>query len=324
MANRPIDSSMAINRPEKIKIREEWGNIALTELSMLSGKHRPLYVTLSGAEGKDIEVLIQNGVLKRTENGAISSDDQWKVIAIEKNGPAASELRSKYPGLDIRNDDVINLIHGCSETSFPNRGDDNFNLWTAQIINLDYNSRFEGKLENGRGLYEIAQTLKKISAIQHEMKNSRWSILLTLNANIELTQSCWSEVKQTLNDNLTSVDKFKEDFSKILPLDAGGRVNCDLLCKIKTDATLQQKLIVALVPKFFMQKIRDHRWEVSEIKSFVYGNNTSGRARMSSWVITLQKPDQVKSDDQCYSENVSKILSNCFQIQDDGTLVDFS
>ena len=322
MPNRGVDRAMMQERPEKTTIRERWIEIiAEVEKQIRTDKKSPLYVTLAGAEGKDIECLINRGIIKKTETGAISTDDKWKVVAIEKNGPTATELRRKYPGLDVRDEDVLSLIRGNAETLFPNPNHKDYHLWKAPVINLDYNSMLKGEVKNGKVVFEVTQTLKKISTIHHEAgSESQWYILLTLNANINLDNDCWREIKQTLKDNMSSVVEFKKDLSSLIPLNESDDIDCDTIKKIKKESKLQQNLLLALIPKYFSQRIRDQRWEFKDVISFAYGNNTAGRARMASWIICIEKPQDLKTDEQCYQENVGKILKDCSFIDDNGKM----
>lgn len=324
MTRRPIDRAMAEERLEKATIREIWLKFIQSVPQKNANQDHPLYVTLSGAEGKDIEGLVHHGILKKTENGAISADDEWKVVAIEKNGPAATKLRKKFPGLKVIHDDVLELIGGTSETSFPEDRSDDSKLWLADVINLDYNSTFSGSIQNGRGLFSVAQTLKKIATIQHQYGKQSWCLLVTLNATLNLEDDCWGEIQRILNDNFNSVEEFREAFSKLVPLSADSEINSDILEEIKGNCDLQQKLLMAFLPKIFAQKIRDYRWKFDVEHALVYGDNSYRQARMASWIICLKKPESPITDEACYQKNVKDIMKNCSKIESTGCLTPFS
>ncbi|MCY4046795.1 MAG: hypothetical protein OXF42_01610 [Candidatus Dadabacteria bacterium] len=322
MSPRRIDTAMARKRPEKNYIRNEWVKIVKNIQEKRSDTGVPLYVTLSGREGKDIDCLIKHGILEQTETGAIRDKDTWKVVAIEKNGPAATELRRKFPGLDVRNDDVLDLICGPGEISYPNSdNEDEIKLWKASVVNLDYDSSLKMTLEGRSVRFGVIQTLKKISAIQNECTSGEWYIFLTLNATLNFGAEHWNYIKETLNDNLRQVPRFRDDFfTKIIVQKGLTQIEDSIITNIKSCSSLQQKLLLSLVPKLLAQKTRDHMWAISVNQSFMYGDNADNGARMTSWIINFKKPlnSKINTDDQCYKQNVSGILANTVRLDSKG------
>src|SRR5690242_12319854 len=99
---RPIDAAMAADRPAKKTIRAKWIDKVQEKEPDLQIDNSPLYLTMPGAEGKEIDLLIRRGVLRRNDTGSIAAEDGLKVVAIEYDDDAQLALRKKYPGLSVR------------------------------------------------------------------------------------------------------------------------------------------------------------------------------------------------------------------------------
>ena len=79
----------------------------------------PWYLTLAGAEGRDIQMLIDIDLIDLTEVGSIVDADQGKVVAVELNNEAILSLRRLFPGLKIREVPFQNLVKGVGQFSWP-------------------------------------------------------------------------------------------------------------------------------------------------------------------------------------------------------------
>src|SRR5436190_18056504 len=107
---RRVDQAMEEDRPEKITIRKLWVDLVEVEQLNYERTDQPLYLTLSGAEGKDIAALCARGVLRTTEVGAVVPEDQNKIVAVEANAPAVLALQRKFPGLKIVESRIESLL----------------------------------------------------------------------------------------------------------------------------------------------------------------------------------------------------------------------
>lgn len=119
-ADRRVDAAMAEERPAKRTVRSLW----LVEHALydaLYPNNDPLLVTLCGEEAREIRMLIEVGLIKLTEVGAIASESQDRVVAIERNPRAVLKLQKQYPGLKIIQQDFRALIGGDSLRRFPQR-----------------------------------------------------------------------------------------------------------------------------------------------------------------------------------------------------------
>jgi hypothetical protein len=90
---------MAADRPEKATVRGLW----VDEVQRVAdGEHDvPLYLTMPGARGGDIQALIDAGVIDRTETTAIADPGRIRLVAVESSPQAVVELQSHFPGLKI-------------------------------------------------------------------------------------------------------------------------------------------------------------------------------------------------------------------------------
>lgn len=94
MTQRAVDRAMNEGRPEKAIVRSLWLEKVRSYRITYPADTVPLYLTLSGAEGRDIELLAAEGIIRRTEVGAIVEDDQQLVVAIESNTAAVLRLQT--------------------------------------------------------------------------------------------------------------------------------------------------------------------------------------------------------------------------------------
>jgi hypothetical protein len=130
-------------RPEKAIVRSFWLKTVLAYRATYPNDAVPLYLTLSGAEGRDIEALADAGVIRRTEVGGIVAEDQQLVVAIESNAAAVLQLDRKFPGMKILEQPFENLVRSTTLLSWPQG--EHIRLCQARVINLDLNAplRFE-------------------------------------------------------------------------------------------------------------------------------------------------------------------------------------
>ncbi len=76
---------MQDERPEKRAVRELWVGEVETLNPIAEELQCPLYVGLTGAKGLDIQLIINKGLVTRTEVNAIATKDAYKLVAIESS-----------------------------------------------------------------------------------------------------------------------------------------------------------------------------------------------------------------------------------------------
>src|SRR2546426_6631576 len=115
---RPVDAAMDAERPEKTAIRTLWADAAEACHSRYPDA-APLYLTLSGAHGRDIELMAERGIFQRTEVGGVVAEDAAKICAVESSLEAVLTLRKKFPGLRVRHQPIQDLLRSTSPVIWP-------------------------------------------------------------------------------------------------------------------------------------------------------------------------------------------------------------
>src|SRR4051812_11420940 len=101
-AERPVDAAMSEQRPEKETVRGLWLQQVINyDQAFPEDQGEPLYLTLSGAEARDVRAVIHAGVVDLTETGAIAREDAHKIVAVERSPSAVLALNREFRGLKI-------------------------------------------------------------------------------------------------------------------------------------------------------------------------------------------------------------------------------
>jgi hypothetical protein len=90
--HRPVDQAMAAERAEKATMRSLWAEEVCRMDACDAPDGVPLYVTLAGSEGRDIQALVDRGLVTRTETGAIADEHSLRIVAIERSPTAVVQL----------------------------------------------------------------------------------------------------------------------------------------------------------------------------------------------------------------------------------------
>lgn len=315
---RAVDSAMDEERPEKIRVRSLWLEKLRSYRSTYPDDDVPLYLTLSGAHARDVQLLIREGLIRVTEVGAIATADQGVAVAIESNANAVWELQRRIPGLKIVEQPFENLIRSGRLTVFPQG--DHVRLCQARVVNLDLNEPVRFDEVDGELVFPPLQWVRKL-CILHAEKRLEWCLLLTLHG-----EALWE------SDETKSVALFlAENFSREATFAAAARhVLGDAIYERIVDGTLpaakrlsvteQQKLLMLYVPKRIAQIAHEYGWRSETIHNLRYGG-AAERAPMVTWVIDLRWDGRVSSQpDAIYLDSLKLILAGAGHIAEDGTL----
>ena len=90
----PVDTAMADDRPAKQTIRRDLWLDVIKRRAQSKPDNVYLYATLAGAEGLDIALLIEEGLIDVTETGAIKEASLTVAVAIGSNFVYASKQKA--------------------------------------------------------------------------------------------------------------------------------------------------------------------------------------------------------------------------------------
>lgn len=310
---------MAADRPAKNRVRQLWVERVEAAASDLDLSKGPLYLTLPGALGLEIEMLIQRGVIARNKVGAIDAADLNKIIAIESNGAAEVELLHRYTGLKVIRQRVEDLLRSTSPLTWP-QGRDEWHC-RARVVNLDLNASLTCFSNEGHLAFPVVQLVSKLADIHAKPPSLDWVLCLTLDARVTWEADVSLGIQQFLLENFgheptyaTAArallgDELYNAVASATPVDWSARPFID-----------QQRLLMALVPKKIAQLLYGKGWGVDTVANLHYGG-TDEEAPMVTWVIELHRDARATSTpDLVYREGLQRVLQAVGRIEQDGSL----
>lgn len=324
-AGRQIDKAMSDERPAKNAIRELWLEQAKVFNEQYPEDDVPLYLTLSGAEARDIKLLAQHDIIKLTENNAVALESQHRVVAIEQNSQAVLILQKQLPGLQIISQNFADIVQGTSPLSFPTKKE-HIDYCCAKIINLDFQSSLGFKNENGNILFPVFNWIQKISLLHAQKKPQiNWCLCLTLNAAINQPEIIGEFIQKFLKENYHSAPDFEVSCRNLL----GDKVQNTIISDEPLDLGVftseeNQKILMILVPKKISSIVHNQNWHVKTLWNLCYGGN-EGHAPMVSWIISFEWDERAAATPQAvYIESLTEILASAGRIEDDGKISNFN
>src|SRR5438128_8562239 len=174
--NRGVDRAMAAERPEKATMRSLWVEEVCRADSAGATDRVPLYVTLPGAHGRDIQALVDRGVLALSETGAVGDIADMRVVAIERSANALVELGKRFPGLKILDQSLEALLHSTGSFKWP-RGE-HHQLFRAQVINLDLDEPLKAPTQEGQLSFPSLALIRKDATIHADTPCVEWTLCL--------------------------------------------------------------------------------------------------------------------------------------------------
>jgi hypothetical protein len=308
---RPIDDAMAKDRADKLAIRRDWvHNVVSRRHTARNGE--PLYLTLPGRAGHEISMLIEAGVLRRAETGAIHNDDLDLVVAIENDSEAVLDLKSQFPGLRVIGRSVLDLMGSDNPLSFGSI--DDRPLCRAVVMNLDFNGFPMIKVQDGQLMVRELSAIQKLAAHHGHTQHIDWMLFLTFNATQVLSPEVLNAIMVFLKANMDEEPTFSQDckdlfspslLKRIIDGQDGGAV---------TDEERQQ-LLMAFIPKKIAHLTHTH-WKVVTIRNSRYGGS-NGTAHMVTFSIEFHWDG--RGTVEVYREALQAVLSSASSIEPDGT-----
>lgn len=315
---RPVDLAMASERPEKEVVRQLWLETAVTYAEAYPDDRYPLYLTLSGAAGKDVAMLIANGLVPLAETGAIASRAKHRIIAVEANIQAVVALSERFPGLKIFQHPFQNLVRSESATRWPDGQDEEF--CRARVVNLDLNQTLVAEEVAGQLRFPVLLWIQKLSQL-HAEQRVEWSLCLTLHGEINWLPEVCVAVQRFLCENFARESAFRTACETHFGPDLFDAVNSDIPCSFSGRSLIeQQHVLMAFVPKKIAQLVCPQGWLVQTRYNLRYGG-TEGRAPMVTWIIEFAWEIRIASTpDAVYRESLASVLSGVGRIAEDGSL----
>jgi hypothetical protein len=312
---------MRENRPEKERMRQLWVD-AVGVADDIADPHTtdpPLYLTLPGTHGLDIQRLIDAGLVQVAENGAIAPQDVWKVVAVERNNKASLALRERLRGLRVLNQDISGILASTGPLTWP-RGD--YQRWCrARVVNLDLNSSLRCELQHGgRVVFPTVNLVSKLAQLHLKPPALDWVLCLTLAARIEWSSDHCEMVQRFLRENFRSEEQFAADSRALL----GEWLFDALMSEHPVDMTVlsgekQQALLMVFVPKKIVREVHVQGWKILTTHNLRYGGSDS--QRMVSWLIQfIQEPRVDGEPGAVYSESLAAALAGVGTIDVDGEI----
>lgn len=315
---RSVDLAMDEERPEKIHVRRLWLERLQSYREYFPNDTIPLYLTLSGAHGRDIQMLIASGIIRTTESGAIAAQDQGVVVAIESNASAVLQLQRRIPGLKILHQPFDSFIRSTRLSRFPEG--DHIRLCQARVINLDLNEPVRFEVVDGELQFAPLQWVHKLCVLHAEGRLD-WCLLLTLHGEAIWDIEETKVVAQFLSENFSRETTFASDATAMLGEKLYGQIHSGSIpAAMKLTTAEQQKLLMLYVPKRIAQTANQYGWRAETLRNLRYGG-IAQRAPMVTWIIDFRWDPRVSSKpDAIYRDSLKLLLSGAGTIAEDGTV----
>jgi hypothetical protein len=315
---RRIDTAMAEQRPDKETMRQIWVDAVAKADS--PSQDPPLYLTLPGAHGLDVKRLVDAGLVRLAENGAIAADHVWKVVAVESNKAAYTALKSRMPGLRVLNVPISGILASTGPLTWP-RGE--HERWCrARVINLDLNGALHCERDAQDGLiFPTMQLIAKFAQLHLKTPALDWVLCMTVAATIDWPAEDCEFVQRFLRENFQRESQFAEDSQRLLGASLFDAINTESPVDMNAlTRSEQQTLLMVFVPKKIVAETYSQGWRIATTYNVRYGGR-GGSQRMASWVIRFELEPRVTAEPQAvYSESVALALSRVCTIGPDGTL----
>lgn len=317
-AARAIDGAMAEDRPAKKVVRGWWLEQARSHATKARDLGVPLYLTLPGAHGHDIQALIDGGLVRTNDSGGILDDDSELIVAFEKNMMAYGELKKRFPNLRVRQGQVQDLVGRHSDV-FPRTSADKL-LCRAAVVNLDFNGPYAIEPDGSVHALRLAEKF----AVLHEGRDAQppgsWTFCLTLRAIVssESPQGAANEVS-FLVDQAGDSPVFSEVLSLLVPW-----INDDKYSLFdEDDPGRLQHVLMCLVPARLARIVAHRGWRITAIHIAAYGHDGPRTAPMVTFVIALDWDDATRAQPNAgVRASHGAVLQAVRYIAEDGTVTD--
>lgn len=317
-SGRPVDRAMEEERGEKRVIREFWLREAQQYVEVFPQDEDPVYLTLSGAEGRDIQLFVDHGLLRVEENGAVAEEDQTKIVAVESSPQALLQLQDLFPGLKIVGKNFQDVVGGPNLFNWPGHEDQIH--CRARVVNLDLNGELKAVNEQGRVMFPVITWIDKLARLHAREPQRDWTLCLTLHGELQWDTHACSFVQRFLRDNFER----ESSFADACKCHVGVALVTDISAAAPIDfSTLplatQQQVLMIVVPKLIAQRVHDQGWKVRTVRNLRYGGGD--HAPMVTWIIRLAwDADALASPGATLREALTGIFHAVGSVLEDGRI----
>jgi hypothetical protein len=318
---RDVDEAMAAERPEKQTVRALWvGEVELADGSE-PPEPVPLYLTMPGAAGRDIQALVDHGMIDLTETGAIADAERLRLVAVEHSPSAVVELQRRFPGLKILEQPLHSLLHSTSPVTWP--VGEHKTLFRAQVVNLDLNGPLGGDVENGQLSFPVLGLVRKLATLHAVSPYVDWTLCLTLHGELAWTKDSEHLACEFLAANFANDATFSEQARAVLGDDLHRAICEDPTAAGVCDLPVidQQGVLMVLVPKRIAFDAHREGWAVDTVENLRYGG-TRRRAPMVTWVLRFTWDVRASTQPEAvYHDALSRALGRRGSIDVNGNLL---
>jgi hypothetical protein len=287
----------------------------------VSDQSVPLYLTLPGAEGTDIDSLVTAGIISLTSVHGIASADIWKIAAVESSPGAILKLQQKFPGLKIIEQPIQSLIRGDSPTKWPDNREHEA-LCRARVINLDINEPLVATRAGGRIIYPLLERIQKFAMLHTLSTPLDWTLLLTIHGEINWDEATSRSAQEFIGENCSREPAFRSGLVKFWGEDlVESFENIGVKSLSGLSAERQQRFLMAFVPKKIASLVHQQSWRVETLWNYGYGGRQR-EAPMTTWAMAFFIDERASSKpDALYRESLRTVLRQVGFIQEDGSIL---
>ena len=315
---RAVDEAMAAERPEKQTVRKLWVEEVARVDATSSPADVPLYLTMPGAAGKDIALLVENGILELEENEAVKDPEEIRIVAIESSPLASVTLNRRFPGIKILATDLRSILKAENMLNFPETPIRP--LFRARIVNLDLDAPLVAEVKNGLLHFPVLALVHKLAHL-HADPPVDWTLCLTLHSDVIWKGASASRACDFLLANFERDAEFAAQARETLGQELYDAVVQRQVKALKEqEADALQRVLMVLVPKRIAFDAHRLGWSVDTVENLRYGGSGE-RAPMVTWMLRFEWDERASTDaDSIYGDALQRILARCGHITAAGAL----
>lgn len=319
-ANRPVDQAMVAGRVPKDVVRSIWMEAVAHHAALTPDLSQTLYLTLPGAEGIEIELLKNAGLIKTTETGAIAAKYAHRIVGIENSSTALMQIARKYPGFKVIRGTVDSYLRGTTLTKYPDGESEA--VTRARVVNLDLNETWRAvERQNEEWLIPVQRWIQKFSLVHAKAPKIPWTLLLTLHGECPWENHA-AQMREAFLESVDRIDGGQQRVAEWLGHELFNRITAEGFTEFHLLSRIDQQIVLMwLVPILIAGTCIADGWDIHVANCLRYG--TLPNAPMVTWRIDFIPPPQVPrlAHTQAHRRCVESLLATGEAIEENGTIV---